>query len=658
MARGKFKPPPGRDGAKKGKGMNGALKRGSGLPKKSNASNKEGRVADAKNTFFRSGATIRRLNMYNKKPEKLEKRREEKLAPVRIQPDRRWFGNTRVITQDKMTKFREELSKSVQDPFQVVLKSSKLPMSLLKENTDKVARMKLLSVESFSETFGKKKQRKRPKLASFDFEQLAAAANKKNEKYEEGKDKQLVMNMNTGYKKEELFNKEGHAKEEIFDKGTSKRIWGELYKVVDSSDILLMVLDARDPMGTRCLKLEREVRRNHPNKHIVLLLNKCDLIPTWATRAWVRTLQKEFPCLACHASITNPFGKAALLQLLRQFGVLLKDRKHVSIGLVGYPNVGKSSVINMLKKKKVCKAAPIPGETKVWQYVSLTKKLYMIDCPGVVPPSSSDFSSDCAKVLKGVVRAEKVEAPSQYMDEVLSRVKRRYLLEKYKLPPKTTWEDGEDFLTVLGRKMGKLFKGAQVDIETTAKSVLYDWQRGRIPFFTPPPRDAAEEEATKKKQEASEGLETEGKQATGSENESSSVQENGSSTSSTATAGEEKELVEQVKVEVEQDFEDLQCSMEYDEEDRRGEKNGADTSSGNKKRKRDTEGSGDVAGDKAQIKKKKKKKARRGGGGGNLTQVKIGAGAGQKKAEQGTKKVDRGKPEAPDWSAVNAEFAA
>merc|ERR1711907_48921 len=104
----------------------------------------------------------------------------------------------------------------------------------------------------------------------------------------------------------------------------------------------------------------------------------------------------------------------------------------------------------MLKKKKVCKAAPIPGETKVWQYISLTKKLYLIDCPGVVPPSASDFSADCAKVLKGVVRAEKIQQPSDYIDEVLSRVKREDLLEKYKLPEDAQWEDGEEFLTIVG----------------------------------------------------------------------------------------------------------------------------------------------------------------------------------------------------------------
>jgi len=220
--------------------------------------------------------------------------------------------------------------------------------------------------------------------------------------------------MKTGEKK---LTELKHCKEEIFDKGTSKRIWGELYKVVDSSDVIIQVIDARDPMGTRCQKLERDIKKNHPHKHMILLLNKVDLVPTWVTKRWVEILRKQYPTIAFHASITNPFGKHALIQLLRQFLSLLKDRKHVSVGFIGYPNVGKSSAINTLRKKKVCKAAPVPGETKVWQYIKITSKLYAVDCPGIVPAVRSDFEGDTGKVLKGVVRIEKIQDPSNYIDK-------------------------------------------------------------------------------------------------------------------------------------------------------------------------------------------------------------------------------------------------
>ena len=57
------------------------------------------------------------------------------------------------------------------------------------------------------------------------------------------------------------------------------------------------------------------------------------------------------------------------------------------MGVIGYPNTGKSSIINTLMAKKCCKAAPVPGETKVWQYITLMKSIYLVDCPGTVQPS-------------------------------------------------------------------------------------------------------------------------------------------------------------------------------------------------------------------------------------------------------------------------------
>ena len=76
-------------------------------------------------------------------------------------------------------------------------------------------------------------------------------------------------------------------------------------------------------------------------------------------------LSKTHPTIAFHASINNSFGKGSLIQLLRQFSNLMSDKKQISVGFVGYPNVGKSSIINTIKNKKVCNVAPIPGETKV-----------------------------------------------------------------------------------------------------------------------------------------------------------------------------------------------------------------------------------------------------------------------------------------------------
>ena len=281
------------------------------------------------------------------------------------------------------------------DTYSLLLRRRKIPQSLINPITNSTNIYKLHS--KFEETFGPHSKRKKPNLRAYTMDEYADSSSKMVEDYDESKD----ANLHALEEKEKLAPETKYIKA-----GQSKRIYNELHKVIDSSDVLCEILDARDPIGTRSFYAENFIKKNAPHKHIVLLLNKCDLIPTWATAAWIKVLSKEYPTLAFHASITNPYGKPALFQLLRQFDSLHKDKKNISIGFIGYPNVGKSSIINTLKKRAVCKAAPIPGETRVWQYVTLTKRIYLIDCPGVVYEGDQ---TETDKVLKGVVRAEKIE---------------------------------------------------------------------------------------------------------------------------------------------------------------------------------------------------------------------------------------------------------
>ena len=196
--------------------------------------------------------------------------------------------------------------------------------------------------------------------------------------------------------------------------------------------------------------------------------------------SWVRQLSKDYPTLAFHASITNSFGKGSLIQLLRQFSSLHSDRKQISVGFIGYPNTGKSSIINTLRKKKVCTVAPIPGETKVWQYITLMKRIYLIDCPGVVPPSITDTPQDI--LLRGVVRVENVENPEQYIPAVLSKTKPQHIERTYALKG---YKNHIEFLELLARKAGRLLHGGEPDVDGVAKMVLNDFLRGKIPWFTP-----------------------------------------------------------------------------------------------------------------------------------------------------------------------------
>mmetsp|Transcript_14611 Transcript_14611/g.41107 ORF Transcript_14611/g.41107 Transcript_14611/m.41107 type:complete len:313 (-) Transcript_14611:25-963(-) len=282
-------------------------------------------------TGQRDAATVRRLQMYkkravrNKKGQLIYQELQSKELPsTRIQPDRRWFGNTRVVGQKQLEAFREEMSSKVNDAYTVLVRERKLPMQLLEDPEEKLkkagkeARASLLAVQSFQSTFGKSKTRKRPNLKMDSLEEMVTGAEEVSDKFtgEEGYNKTSMAH----YERDT-------ARDAVFDKGQSKRIWGELYKVVDSSDVLIQVLDARDPMGTRCRHLESHLKRNCKHKHLLLLLNKCDLVPAWVTKRWLHTLSREYPTLAFHASVTNPFGKGSLLSLLRQLARLRTDKK-------------------------------------------------------------------------------------------------------------------------------------------------------------------------------------------------------------------------------------------------------------------------------------------------------------------------------------------
>ncbi|XP_013772709.1 nucleolar GTP-binding protein 2-like [Limulus polyphemus] len=437
---------------------------------------------------MREKSTIKRLLMYkNSKPKRDNRGKIVKPAPfqstlssgsvARVAPNQKWFGNTKVVTQSALQNFQKELGKVIKDPYQVVMKQTKLPVSLLNEKS-KQARYHILDTESFETTFGPKAQRKRPNIKVPDIQSLVTTAEQSTGKYDISKDCNLVT--------DDVATKQ-EPREMIMTKGQSKRIWNELYKVIDSADVIIQVLDARNPMGTRSHHIENFLRKEKPHKHLIFILNKCDLVPTWVTQRWIMILSAEYPTLAFHASLTNPFGKGALIVLLRQFAKLHQDKKQISVGFIGYPNVGKSSIINAVRAKKVCNVAPIAGETKVWQYITLMKRIYLIDCPGVVYPSDD---SDTEIVLKGVVRVENIKTPEDHIPAVLERVKKEYLQKNYKIEE---WNNAEDFLEKLAKRTGKLLKGGHPDIHTVAKMMLNDWQRGKIPFFTKPPLLEGEE---------------------------------------------------------------------------------------------------------------------------------------------------------------------
>lgn len=232
---------------------------------------------------------------------------------ARIEPHRKWFGNTRVISQEALSSFREAVAERSSDPYQVLLKTNKLPMSLirdgkgangLKEHQAKMA----IETAPYSDTFGPKAQRKRPKLGASTIEDLAGETAKMHGAYVEKADLRTHED-GTPMVSGDVTVEDGDvdasstAREPVFSKGQSKRIWNELYKVIDSADVILHVLDARDPEGTRCRSIEKFIKEEAPHKHLIFVLNKCDLVPT----------RVAVSCFSLHP---NPISFAILSRIL------------------------------------------------------------------------------------------------------------------------------------------------------------------------------------------------------------------------------------------------------------------------------------------------------------------------------------------------------
>lgn len=117
------------------------------------------------------------------------------------------------------------------------------------------------------------------------------------------------------------------------------------------------------------------------------------------------------------------------------------------------------------------------------------KRIYLIDCPGVVPPNANDSEQDI--LLRGVVRVENVENPHVYIPAVLKKTKPQHIERTYDV---RGFNSATEFLELLARKAGRLLKGGEADVDGVAKMVLNDFLRGKIPWFTPPPLLEGQEE--------------------------------------------------------------------------------------------------------------------------------------------------------------------
>ena len=257
---------------------------------------------------------------------------------------------------------------------------------------------------------------------------------------------------------------------------------------IQHMDAVCEILDARIPLSSR----NPDVDDLTAGKPRLIVLNRADQADPAQTRRWSQYFRaKGWAVLEANAKGgvgTEKFA-AAVRELLRDkleaYAAKGQVGRVVRVMVLGIPNVGKSTFINKVAKRKTAKAEDRPGVTRSKQWVPVDATLELLDTPGILWPKFDDPEVGKRLAFTGAVKDDilDIEELACYLMDYLAAHYADVLTERYKIDVEET-DTGYDLLEKAGRKRGFLMRGAQVDTERMARILLDEFRGGRLGRFT------------------------------------------------------------------------------------------------------------------------------------------------------------------------------